>query len=172
MPTEQRIIANKPKIGAKPTIGGSPAASVEEAAAPPKGRRKIVVVLLAVLVLGGGAGWYFLMGPGAGSAEDAAAAEPEPGEVLVVEPISLNLADGHYLRLGMGLQMSKDAGGHGEPTTAPALDHAIALFSGRPMAEVASPEGREALKTELLHQLEEAYHGDVIDVYFTEYVTQ
>lgn len=174
MPTEQRVIANKPKIGAKPTIGGAAAvAAPESTAAPAKSRKKLVLVLAALLVVGGGAGWYFLMGPGAATEGEAAVEPaPEPGAVLDVEAISINLADGHYLRLGMGLQLTADAGGHGDPTAAPALDHAIALFSGRPMAEVASPEGREALKAELVHRLEEAYHGDVMDVYFTEYVTQ
>ena len=173
MPTEQRVIASKPKIGAKPTIGGAAAAAApapEET--PAKSRKKLVVVLVVLLALGGGAGYWFLLGPGAGAAEEVVEKEPEAGEVVDVAPISINLADGHYLRLGMGLQMAKEVSSYGDPKTAPALDHAIALFSGRPMAEVASAEGRVALKAELLRLLEESYKGDVIDVYFTEYVTQ
>ncbi len=175
MPTEQRIIASKPAIGAS---GKTSAAAAAPAAEPPKegkkGKKKLVLILLAVvLVLGGGAGWYFLMGPGAAPADAAAAEpepEPEPGEVLTVEAVSINLAGGHYLRLGIALQLTTEV--HEEISSAHALDLAIALFSGRTVEEVSSPEGRDRLKDELRHQLDEAYHGEVMDVYLTDYVTQ
>lgn len=178
MPTEQRVISSKPTIGQRPAPAGATSAAVAEGEAGTKAGKKpkklVVVIAAAVLLLGGGAAYWFLMGPGAASGEAAEAAEPapEPGEVLVVEPVSLNLAGGHYLRLGMGLQMTADAGAHGEIDTARALDLAISLFSGRPVEEVSSPEGREALKVQLLEQLGEAYHGEVMDLYFTDYVTQ
>ncbi|GGC01652.1 flagellar basal body-associated FliL family protein [Cellulomonas carbonis] len=175
MPTEQRVIASKPKIGAKSASAAVPsqsAAPAEETEAKGGSRKKLVMIVLAVLLLGGGAGWYFLMGPGAGAEEAAEEHAPEPGEVLTIDSININLADGHYLRIGLALQMTADAAGHGEIQAAPALDHAIALYSGRPVTEVASPEGREALKAELLHRLEEPYHEGVMDLYFTEYVTQ
>jgi len=123
-----------------------------------------------LLLVGGAAAYWFLLGPGAGDGTAEAEPTPDPGTVLVIEPISLNLADGHYLRLGLGLQLTKDVAE--EPDTARALDQAVALFSGRTMAEVNSAEGREALKVELLAQLTEVYEGEVIDVYFTDYVTQ
>ena len=53
-----------------------------------------------------------------------------------------------------------------------AMDAAIDLFSGRSMAEVSTSKERRKLKRELEHELEELYHGDVMGVYFTEYVTQ
>lgn len=177
MPTEQRIIASKPTIGAsgKTSAGLASSAAAEEPPAK-KSRKKLVVVLLVVvLALGGGAGWYFLMGPGAAPADGEAAAEPvepepEPGEVLSVDAVSINLAGGHYLRLGIALQLTTEV--HEEVSSAHALDLAIALFSGRTIEEVSSAEGRDALKAELRHQLEEAYHGEVMDVYLTDYVTQ
>lgn len=177
MPTEQRVIASKPKIGAKPSAGAAPAAvPAEEPAAKGGSKKKLLIIVLAVLLVGGGgAGWFFLMGPGAAKGEEhAEEPAPEPGEVLTIESININLADGHYLRIGMALQMTVESAssGHGEVQAAPALDHAIALYSGRPVTEVASPEGREALKAELLHRLEEPYHGGVMGLYFTEYVTQ
>lgn len=165
--TEQRVLSTKPKIGARPTAG----AAAEEPAAPPaKGKKKLVMmVLAAVLVLGGGAGYWFLMGPGAGEKVEATPA-PVPGEVLTVDPVSINLADGHYLRLGLGLQLIEEV--HAPVSPAHALDLAIALYSGRTVEEVTSAEGRAALKAELKHQIDEAYHHDVMDVYLTDYVTQ
>lgn len=171
--TEQRVVASKPKIGARPS---APTVAPEPVDGDGKkgkkgGKKKLLVIALAVLLVGGAAYW-FLLKP-APPADGAAVVEepaPEPGEVLVVEPISINLADGHYLRIGVGLQLTADVAE--EPDTARALDLVVALFSQRPMAEVTTTEGREALKAELLHQLEEAYEGEVMGVYFTDYVTQ
>lgn len=168
--TEQRVVASKPKIGARPAAP-APVSDGKDAESKGGGKKKMLIVLLVLALAGGGAYW-FLLRPAEGG--DAAAVEhaPEPGKVVVVDPISLNLANGHYLRIGLGLQMTAEAGGHGDPDTAPALDIAISLFSGRSVEEVSSSEGREALRAEMLELLEEAYHGEVMDLYFTDYVTQ
>ncbi len=170
--TEQRVVASKPKIGARPTAPSAVPEPADDGKAKKKGGKKKLLVIALVLLVGGAAAYWFLLKP-APPADGAAAAEepaPEPGAVLVVEPISLNLADGHYLRIGLGLQLTADVAE--EPDTARALDLVVALFSQRPVAEVTTTEGREALKAELLRQLEEAYEGEVMDVYFTDYVTQ
>lgn len=177
MPIEQRVVSSPGKIAAKnPSgkIGAKATPPAEEEAAPKSRKKLIIIVLAAVLVLGGGAAWYFLMGPGHAAEGEAAHAEPEPepGAVLTVEPISVNLAAGHYLRIGLGLQMTADAGGHGEPDPSKAVDLLIAKFSGRDMAAVSDPATRDALKAELLVEIEEAYHGEVMDLYLTNYVTQ
>ncbi|WP_258724203.1 flagellar basal body-associated FliL family protein [Cellulomonas sp. NS3] len=176
MPIEQRVVSSPGKIAPKnPSgkIGAKAATPAEEEAAPKSKKKLLIIVLAAVLVLGGGAAWYFLMGPGhATEGEAHAEPEPEPGAVLTVEPISVNLAAGHYLRIGLGLQMTIDAGGHGEPDPSKAVDLMIAKFSGRDMAAVSDPATRDALKAELLAEIEEAYHGEVMDLYLTNYVTQ
>lgn len=56
--------------------------------------------------------------------------------------------------------------------TAKALDLAITLFSQRPVEEISTPEGRDALKSELAARLTEAYEGEVVDVYFSNFVYQ
>jgi len=169
MPTEQRIVASaKPKIGARPQP--APAPEPEKPAGKSK-KKKLVLMLVVLLLVGGGAGyWFFLKPAPAEGAEAAVEPPPEPGAVVVIEPISLNLAEGHYLRLGLGLQLTAEVSE--EPDTARALDQAVSLFSGRPVAEVGSSEGREALRAELVTRLVEVYEGEVMDVYFTDYVTQ
>ncbi|WNB85233.1 flagellar basal body-associated FliL family protein [Cellulomonas sp. ATA003] len=175
MTTEQRVMVG----GRRPLseAAGRGAAAPEAAPEPPKkGKKGVVVIAVVAVLVAAAAAWFFLLKPAPAAAEDAAAAhveeEVELGEVLTVDPVSLNLANGRYLRLGLALQMSAEAGGYGEPNTAVALDHAIALFSGRDIAEVTDPAARDALKAELSAQLAESYHGEVVDVYFTEYVTQ
>lgn len=167
MPIEQRIV-NAP---ARPTsapaggIGSKKVAPEPVAEEAPKSRKKLVVIVAAVLVAVGAAAYVFLFSGG----EPEGEAAPVPGEVLTVEAMSLNLADGRYLRLGLGLQLTEEV--H-EIDSAKARDAAIALFSGRTVAEIADPATRDALKVELAHTLHEAYEGEVIDVYLTEYVTQ
>ena len=133
------------------------------------GRKKLVVIAVAVLVAAAAA-WFFLLKPAPAEAD----AEPEvvPGEVLPLEAISINLADGHYLKLGLALQLVEGAGAHAPIDGSRAQDAAIALFSGREMAEVGDATHREELKAELRHTLEEGYHHEVIDVYYTSYVMQ
>jgi flagellar FliL protein len=164
---EQRVVATKVKIGQRPTAPAAPEPPQPE---PAKGgsRRTVVVVLLLLAVAA--AAYWFLLRPEAGAADAAEPPAPVPGDVLQVDAISLNLADGHYLRIGIGLQLTDDVSE--KPDTARALDLVVSLFSGRPVAEVTSAEGREALKAELRDLLEEAYEGEVMDVYFTDYVTQ
>jgi flagellar FliL protein len=126
------------------------------------GRRKLVIGLVLVVLLGACA-WWFMLRPA------AAEAEPVPGEVVPLEAIQVNLADGHYLRIGIALQATEDA--H-EIDGSAALDATIAMFSGRSQEQLSLPQVRSRLKTKLGHQLEEAYHGDVMEVFFTDFVTQ
>lgn len=163
---EKRVAA--PTRTAAARAPGGAAGAGDDPAPGPRRRRRLVVLVLVALLLGGAAGYWFFLGPGAQD-PDAVATEPEPGEVLTIDPVNLNLADGRYLRLGLALQLVEGAQ---RPDPARALDLAIALFSGRPISEVMAPDGREELKSELVRQLGEVYDGEVIDVYFTDYVTQ
>ncbi len=96
---------------------------------PEKKRRTLLVVVLVVLALAAGA-WWFMIRP-AGADEPA-----EPGEVLQLESIQVNLADGHYLKIGVALQAVEGAE---EVEGSKALDATIELFSGSAMAELADP---------------------------------
>lgn len=138
-----------------------PVAQEAEAEAPKKGKKKLLVIGL-VLVVGAAAGWWFFLKP-------SGPTEPVPGEVMTLEPIQINLADGHYLRLGLALQLSAEA--H-EADGSKALDAAIELFSGEDQGALVKAGHRQDLKHELEEKLEHDYHGDVLEVYFTEFVTQ
>lgn len=140
-------------------------AELDGSPAPKKSKKKLVVVALLVVVLA--AAGYVVMGRG-GSA--AAAPAPKPGAVVPLEPIHLNLAGGHYLKLGLALQATLDA--KEPPDGSKALDIAIELLSNRSVAELDSTKTREQVKKELVKQVSEAYEGDVMDVYFTEFVSQ
>jgi flagellar protein FliL len=169
VPIEQRVMNAPQRPGAAQAGGGikpkADAAAPE--AEPKKSKKKLFVVVGIVVVALAAAAYYFLvMSAGGAEAEEPA---PEAGEVFTVEAMSINLADGHYLRLGLGLQLTAEA--H-ELDAAKARDAAIVLFSGKSVAEVSDPASRDALKTELAHQLDELYEGEVMGVYLTDFVTQ
>jgi flagellar protein FliL len=130
----------------------------------PKGgrKKKLVLVLVPVLVLAGAGYWFFLK-PSGGKPE------PVPGEVVALEAIQINLQSGHYLRVGLALQLVE--GAH-EVDGSQALDATIDLFSGRSVEEVTLTKERKHLKEELQQELEHRYHGEVLEVYFTDFVTQ
>lgn len=143
------------------------------AAASGGGKKKLIMILVLVAVLGGGA-YFFLLKPGDEAAATAAGAPSpspsyEPGPVMDLDPVTINLEGGHYLKLGMALQTTPDAV---EVSGAKALDAAIELFSNRSMDELADAEGREAAKDELVEEVQHLYHDEVYDIYFTQFVMQ
>ncbi len=138
-----------------------PTGTEGEAPPPKKSKKKLLIILVAVLAIGGAAYWFVL--------RPKPEAPPEPGEVLKIEPIQVNLAGGHYLKIGIALQMTTKAT-HSEDSKA--LDATIAMFTGKSMDQLTRDEGREKYKHELEKELEHLYHGEVMGVYFTDFVTQ
>ena len=148
------------------------------------------VVVAAGLIVGG-----YMFGGGGGEETEAAAAVqpteshaketsevPTHGPVQNLEPITLNLADGHFLKIGIALQLAEVEGeGHGEAEELPsakALDIAISELGSHTMDELASPKGRELVKKKLSEKVSAAYvdpvtHSSLVTkVYFTEFVMQ
>lgn len=158
-----------------------------------KGRPLMVGGICAALAAGG----FFIGGRMGGGAAPAVATEtvpePEPtvGEIVALEPVNVNLADGHYLRISVSLGLldhgdeaaaPADDGGHGEAgatdegshfPTAPAADLVLSTFAGRKMDELAAATGREAARHDLLEGIHNYYgEEEVLTVFFTEFVMQ
>jgi flagellar FliL protein len=130
----------------------------------PRSRKRLLVAVVVILALAGTGWWWFMIRPA--GAEEA----PEPGEVVQLEAIQINLAGGHYLRVGIALQGTEDGGAELEGSKA--LDATIELFSGKSVHDLARQPYRTRLKHQLLEELDERYEGEVIAVYFTDFVTQ
>jgi flagellar protein FliL len=142
-----------------------------------KGGRKRLVLVLPVLLVLAAAGWFFLK-PGSAAAEKV-----EPGPVVQLDAITLNLSDGHYLKLGLALQLTKKAGeeaaaahaaGPAEPAVdgAPALDAAISVLGDRSYAQLLAPGGRAKAKVAVETVIKQRYEGKVLEVYLTQFVMQ
>jgi len=143
-----------------------------------KGGKSNLVPAL-VLAAGLAAGGYFMGGSGGGAAPVEAApveAEPEiqPGETVEVESMSLNLAEGHYLRIGVAVQLvdGVDAEEFALHEVPKVRDLIIATAGNRDMEQLSTAAGREALKAELLQGAQELHEEEVYDLFLTELVMQ
>ncbi|MEU4559925.1 flagellar basal body-associated FliL family protein [Actinoplanes sp. NPDC023936] len=145
------------------------------AEAPKKSNKMLIMIVAIALVVlgGGGAGAFFML---RGDSAEAAEEAPAKGIVTAIDnTITVNLADGHYLKMGFALQQTAESGTH-EVDLNQALNLAIETYTGREVAELSTDKGREAVKAEFLEKLIEAYteedHEMVMDVYYTSFVTQ
>jgi flagellar FliL protein len=144
------------------------------AEAPKKSKKKLmIIVIAAVVLLGGGGGAFFML---KGSSASAAPKEPTKGAVVTMEnSLTINLADGHYLKMAFTIQETADAGSEAIDNSQ-AVDLAIAHYSGMKIAELETEKGRQQNKEELLKAIEAAYNEKdkqiVMDIYFTQFVTQ
>jgi flagellar FliL protein len=143
------------------------------AEAPKKSKKMLMIIVIALVVLGGGGAGAFFMLKG-----DKAEAKPEPkkGIVTAIETdLTINLADGHYLKLGFALQETEEAGAEAVDTSE-AINLAIDQYTGKSVAELSTGKGREAAKAELLEKIKKAYVEEgkemIMDIYYTAFVTQ
>jgi flagellar basal body-associated protein FliL len=102
---------------------------------------------------------------------------------LDLESMSVNLTDGHYLRVTVSLGLcpgvvgvagaAAEGAAAEEPlNTAPARDIIVSTLSGNSMATLQEPEGRENIKELLTQRLANAYPEEIHEIYFLEFVMQ
>jgi flagellar FliL protein len=136
-------------------------------------KKLLMIIGIAVVVLGGGgAGAFFMLH------SSKAEAKPAPVKGIVTpldEALTINLDDGHYLKLNFALQETADAGAV-VVDTSEAINLAIDAYTGKTVAELSTEKGRDATKAELLAQIDKAYREKdkqmVMDIYYTSFVTQ
>ncbi|SDN59231.1 flagellar FliL protein [Klenkia soli] len=163
-PTKERPVAAADAKGKKGTD------DAEDGEAKKGGKLKLIIIAVVALLAIGAGLYYFVF---SGSGDDA---EPAPvaGIVLPLDSVTVNLAGGGYLKVGVTLQLTEDAGEEA-PDGAKATDIIIDMFSEAQPTDVTG--NRDALKAELQQRIEDAYNteeaGDlVMGIYYTEYVTQ
>jgi len=129
----------------------------------PKGKKKLLIIGLVALLAVGGAAYFFLF---SGSAKAAA---PVAGTVMTLDPVAVNLAGGGYLKVGVALQLTSTADSK-TMDGAKATDLVISTFSQAQPADVT--RARDTLKKALEKKIIKAYDGEVMGIYYTDYVTQ
>lgn len=147
----------------------------------PKGRSNLLPAL--VLAAGVAAGGYFMGGGNSTSAADptVVTAPPEAGEMVQLDPMTLNLAEGRFLRVGVAFRMTEDfeseEGDDGAFRFSPQdqgrlRDQLIAMFSGRDGSQLVTSDQLDATKDELLERANALFNGQAIEVYLTDFVMQ
>jgi flagellar FliL protein len=164
-----------------------PSEGAEQPPAQRKGGKLLLVAGALGLLLAGGAGAYLAgLVPGRGHEPSPAAAhaEPQRAEALYVAidpPFTVNLIDGkepRYVQTTVEL-LTRD------PKTEGAIrrhlpvirDHLVMLLSNQVVAEVATVEGRERLRSAALASVQKALQAEagaseVEQVLFTSFVIQ
>jgi flagellar FliL protein len=150
---------------------------------PKRSRKKLILVAALVILLG--VGGYVGKGMLLGGGSPKAVPDPKTvaGKVLTLTPSTMNLADGHYLKLTLALQLSEAGTPAAEAVDAagapiPALDGVKALVASidvlgkHTYAQLLAPGGRASAQKELLVEIQKRYPGDVLEVYFAEFLMQ
>jgi flagellar basal body-associated protein FliL len=99
----------------------------------------------------------------------------ERGPVLELDSKTINLADGHYLKIGIALQLDKTGvveSAKDEGLGAKALDMARKALSTKTMDELTKSNVRDQLQQQLGLEACHAYEGEVLTVFFTDFVMQ
>ncbi|MDZ7678939.1 MAG: flagellar basal body-associated FliL family protein [Acidimicrobiales bacterium] len=170
----------------EPTTEPSAAAEDKRSKKAKKGRSNLLPAL--VLAAGIAAGGYYVGAPGAdagaetdAATEDAAAEEVEPGVVVELEPMTLNLDGGRFLRVGVAVLTTSEfesfADDEGTMRLTPdhgsqLRDQLIAMFAGRQISELTGSDNLDDTKAELLDRANEVLDDQALEVYLTEFVTQ
>jgi flagellar FliL protein len=163
----------------------------DDAAAKGGGPKKFAVPIVCVLI-GVFAGPKVMGGGAAAGADPTTTTTTAPGPVVTMDSTTLNLADGHLLKVGIALQISasweaehaEEGGGHGEeeassgaaadPTHgyARAMDAAISIFGGMTYDQLLAPGGKNIARSALEDRLAIDYEGEIESVLFYEFVMQ
>jgi flagellar FliL protein len=168
---------------AKKQAPQQPAAPAEPPPPPPAAGKQrsmtMPAILIAVALLGAA---FMLKGGGGGggsttNAETTATTEaPHAGPVVALDAITLNLAGGDIVKVGIALQLeegslgAEEAGEDKVAWGARALDEAITVLGAYTREELTRPGGLADAKDKLSKRVALAYHDEVIAVYFTQFV--
>ena len=110
------------------------------------------------------------------SAAPTTAAPAAEGPVLTLDQsVTVNLEDGHYLKVGLAFQLkvglvAEEAKKEG--LQAKATDRALTTLSKHTMDELAKPDSREKIQQKLSFDTCRDYEGEITRTYFTEFVMQ
>jgi flagellar FliL protein len=141
-----------------------------------KGGGKSNLIPAVVLAVGIAVGGYFMGGSGepASAGAESTTTTALPGEIATMDPISVNLADGHFLKVGLGVQLSEAANAEEFPKgpMSKVKDLLISEVGGGDMVVLSTNAGREELKHRLTEKAAEEFEGEVLGFYFTDFVMQ
>lgn len=155
------------------------AAEQAEGAEAKGGNKKLIIIIaaaVAIVLVAVGLMLKMMTAPKEAPKDPA----KEKGAVVALEDeMTLNLADGRFLKTQLSLQLSEEAtlAAGGEKALASfdgsmARDAAIQILSKYNYDQLLKPSQREAAQKALSKEVNERYEGKVLQVYFTQFVMQ
>jgi len=125
--------------------------------------KKFIMAVVLLLAVAGGA--YKFLAP-------QPVVPPTGGDVVALDPTTLNLDGGHYLKIAISVQLVKGKASATDFATSKAAELTIDEFSNRTVGSLSSNAARKKLTSDLLSKVKAAYPGEVFDVFLTQFVTQ
>jgi flagellar protein FliL len=150
------------------TLTAQPVKAASEAAAPKKSflkSKKGIMLIVGVLVVVFVAYKFFL-------APKPKPGPPAPGDIVSLQANTLNLTDGHYLKIAVDVQLVKGKATVTSFQVSNAEQLVINEFSDRTVVSLSTNPAREALTTQLETAMKKAYPGEIYQIYLTQFVTQ
>ena len=148
--------------------GGNPEDDAEKSGKSKAGlfkSKKFLIAVVAVLGLGYGGYTMFLAPP-------PKPAPPAGGDVVALDPTTLNLSEGHYLKIALGIQLIKGKAAAPAFQTSQAQELTINEFSDRTVSSLSTNAARVKLQKDLLAKIKKAYPDEVYALFVTQFVTQ
>ncbi|MEO7125133.1 MAG: flagellar basal body-associated FliL family protein [Nakamurella sp.] len=133
-----------------------------------KGMSKVVLIVIVAVVMAavGGVGYFmFLKKPGPPPA-------PKAGVMVKMDAQTLTLADGHFLKIEVAIQLVEGDAGAATFETVQAAQILIDTFSNLPVSALTTNAARKSLTAQLLKGLQKAYPKEVYAVFLTQFVIQ
>lgn len=136
---------------------------------PPKAKssfvksKKFLIIVAVVLAAAGGAYTYL---------KPVALTPISAGDKVSLDPTTLNLAGGHYLKIAVDVQLVKGKLAATDFQPGQAQELVIDEFSNRAVESLATNAARQKLTAELLVKVQKAYKGEVFNIFLTQFVTQ
>jgi flagellar protein FliL len=148
------------------------------------GKKIILLILLGILLLGGGGGaaWWFMGGQGESSSTREVqaktdGAKPEQGPIMELEPFLLNLADRddlRFLKVSIKLELDRAEDKTDFHHKVPAIrDALLVLLSSKESQLLRTVNGKRRVREEIMTRVNGVMnHGQITNVYFTDFIIQ
>jgi flagellar protein FliL len=137
-----------------------------------KSKKRLIIVVLVVALVGAGA-YEFLLAPKPAATAGTATPAPLPGVLVPTDAVTVNLTEGHYLRISVAMQFTSKVSATTPPDTAAALDQMITYLTGMSADRLNTSLGLAAVKTALTTRISGAYPKDpLLELLITSYVIQ
>lgn len=157
-----------------------PEAEEKKEVEKPKSSKKMLFIILPVVLLllgGGGAFAYFKFFKGGDEAGAAAKKADEQSVVQEMDTFMVNLADAggrRFLKVTMRAKLnSSQLSDEFKARSFEMRDVVLTILTSKESEDVAKPEDKSNLKKEIIASLNKILRkGQVLDIYFTEFLIQ